>query len=111
MVILKGLPLLVAKISNSRLVPEHYEQREVWHKPTGGTAPLWIRKLVRGDKKFWQPEGDDICVTLPVHTKDEETDSHSLHCKVGVRHQVVEVPHNEWYDIGEAPMYVLDIRA
>jgi len=110
MVILKGLPFLVAKISNNRLVPEHYEKREIWHKPTGVIAPLWMRKLARGDKKFWLPErdvpegnmleGDVIHITLPTHTIDEKvTDSPSLHEVAGVRHQIVEVPHNKKYDV------------
>jgi hypothetical protein len=105
MVILKGLPFLVAKISNNRLVPEHYEQREIWHKPTGVIAPLWMRKLARRDKKLWLPEGDvpegDVVhITLPTHTKDEKkTDSDSLHEMAGVRHQIVEVPHDKKYDV------------
>ena len=100
MVILKGLPFLVAKISNGRLVPEHYEEREIWHKPTGVIAPLWMRKLARGDKKFWLPEGDHIHITLPTHTEDGKgTDGHSLPGTVGVHHQIVEVPHDKKDDI------------
>jgi len=105
MVILKGLPFLIAKISNNRLVPEHYEKREILHKPTGVIAPLWMRRLARGDKKFWlpdrdMPEGDVIHITLPTHTVDEKvTDSPSLHEVAGVRHQIVEVSHNGKYDV------------
>ncbi len=99
MVILKGFPFLVAKISNSRLVPDHYEQREIWHKPTGAIVPLWIRKLVREDKtkEFGMPEGDVIHITLPTHTK--ETDGCSPNEVVGVRLQIVEVPHDKLYDV------------
>ena len=94
MVILKGLPVLIAKISNNRLVPENFERRETWQKQAGGLAPLWLRKLARGDKKFWLPEENDIRVTLPTHTKDEkENDSRSSqHDMIGVCHQIVEVP-------------------
>lgn len=100
MVILKGLPFLVAKISNTSLVPEHYEEREIWHMPTGIIAPLWMRKLARGDKKFWLPEGDHIQIVLPTHTEDGKgTDGHSLHGIVDIRHQIVEVPHNKKDDI------------
>jgi AGZA family xanthine/uracil permease-like MFS transporter len=100
MVILKGIPLLIAKISNNRLVPEQFERREIWHTPAGGSAPLWMRKLARGDKKFWLPEEDDILVTLPAHTKvSKETNSHLSHEKVMVRHQIVEVPRDGKYDV------------
>lgn len=74
MVILKGLPLLIAKISNNRIVPEDFENREMWHKPAGGFAPLWMRKLARGDKKFWLPE-DDIPSALPTYTKGDSPSS------------------------------------
>jgi AGZA family xanthine/uracil permease-like MFS transporter len=90
MLILKGLPTLIAKISNNRLVPENFERRETWHKPAGSITPLWLRKLARGDKKFWLPE---VQVTLSTHTKDESaTGSRSSHEKIEVRHQIVEVP-------------------
>ncbi len=78
MFILKGLPLLVSIISKDRLVPEDFERREIWQKPTGGFAPLWMRKLASGNKKFWQSE-DNIPAALPTHTK--ETDSHSSNGK------------------------------
>jgi len=109
MFILKGLPLLVAKISNNRLVPGDFERREVWQKPTGGFAPLWMRRLARGDKRFWLPE-DGMAAALPTHTK--ETDSHSSNAKVtkdtpslhspppaGLHHPTDEDPHDEKHDI------------
>lgn len=102
MVILKGLPFLVDKISNGRFVPEHYEQREIWHMTTGPIAPLWIRKLVCRDKtkECGVPEGDVLHITLPTHTKDEkENGSRSSHEMAGVHHQIVEVPRNNRYDV------------
>jgi len=67
---LKGLPLLVAKVSNNRVVSEDFEKYELWQKLAGGFAPLWMRKLARGDKKLWLPDGD-IPSALPTHTKDD----------------------------------------
>lgn len=100
MVILKGLPALIAKISNNRIVPENFERRETWQKPAGGIAPLWLRKLARGDKKFWLPEENDIRITLSTHIKDEnETDRRLSHEKNGVRHQIVEAPNDQKYDV------------
>jgi len=108
MVILKGLPLLVAKISNNRLVPKDFEHRETWHKPAGGFAPVWMRRLASGDKKFWLPE-DDTPAALPTHTKDaKETDSRSSKQEVpplhspppaGLHHHTDEDPHDEKYDV------------
>jgi hypothetical protein len=114
MFILKGLPFLVAKISKNRLVPEDFEHREIWRKPSGGFAPPWMRRLARGDKRFWLPE-DEVPATLPTHTKDgKETDSRSSHEKitekdvppplhspppVGVHHHPVEVLHDENHDV------------
>jgi len=78
MAILKGLPILVAKVSNNRLVPENFEQREILHMRTGELVPLWMRKLARGDKTVWLPTDNVILVTLPTHTKGEkDTNSHS----------------------------------
>jgi AGZA family xanthine/uracil permease-like MFS transporter len=109
MLILKGLPLLVAKISNNRLVPGDFERREIWQKPAGGFAPLWMRRLASGDKRFWLPK-DDIPAALPTHTK--ETDSRSSNGKVakevvplhspppaGLPHPTDEDPHDEKHDI------------
>ena len=102
MVILKGLPFLIAKISNGRLVPEHYEQREIWQRTTGPIAPLWMRKLVCGDKTkdFAMPDDDVLHITLPTRTKDEkENGSRASHEMAGVRHQIVEVPRDRRYDV------------
>jgi len=111
MFILKGIPLLVAKISNNRLVPNGFENREIWHKPAGGFVPLWMRKLARGDNKFWLPE-DDVPTTPSTHK--QETFSGSSHEKTAenvrpaslhtlppaeVVHQTAEVPHNEQYGV------------
>ena len=109
MFILKGLPLLIATISKNRFVPGDFERREIWQKPTGGFAPLWMRRLASGDKKFWLPE-DDVPSGLPTHTK--ETDSHSsngqmtkdvspLHSPppAGLHQHPEEGPHNEKHDI------------
>ena len=81
MFILKGLPLLIATISKNRLVPGDFERREIWQKPTGGFAPLWMRRLASGNKRFWLPE-DDIPAALPTHTKEKDTDSHSSNGKM-----------------------------
>ena len=99
MVILKGFPFLVAKISNNRLVPENFEHSETWHRRAGGFAPLWMRKLAHGDKKFWRPE-DEVRVALPIPTKDgKETDSPSSQEKnVGISHQIIEISHDKKYD-------------
>jgi len=113
MFILKGLPLLVGKLSNNRLVPEHFEHREIWHKPAGGFVLPWMRKLTREDKKFWLPE-DDTPATLPIPAKDEkETYSRSSHDKVSKNdlpspshplspagvHKAVETTQNEKYEV------------
>lgn len=114
MFILKGLPLLIAKLSNNRLVPDRFEHRDVWHKPAGGFALPWMRELAQGDKKFWLPDRNTPA-TLPTPTKDgKETYSgsshekrsendppspaHSLPPPPGV-HQFVEGTHNERYDV------------
>ena len=109
MFILKGLPLLVAKISNGRFVPEDFEKRETWQKPAGGFAPPWMRRLARGDKKFWLPE-EGSPSALPTYTKDDsrssddgkvaETDVppplHSV--PLGAHHHIDENPHDEKHD-------------
>ena len=110
MVILKGLPLLVAKISNGHFVPENFENREGWQKPAGGFAPLWMRRLARGDRRFWLPE-DGIPSALPSYTKDDSRSSdngnvaekdvppplHSLPL-AGVHHHIDEDPRDEKHD-------------
>ena len=110
MFILKGIPLLIARISNNRLVPRDFEHREIWHKPAGGFAPLWMRKLARGDKKFWLLE-DDVPPTLSTPSRDGTktqggssqgmiTDlPPSLHSlpPAGTHHQAPEAP--EKYDV------------
>jgi hypothetical protein len=114
MFLLKGLPLLVAKISNNRFMPEDFERREIWKRPSGGFAPPWMRRVASGDTKFWLAE-DDIPAALPTHTKDgEETNSRSSHEKmtkedvppplhspppVGAHHHISEAPNDEKYDV------------
>ena len=113
MFILKGLPLLIAKLSNNRLVPDRFEHRDIWHKPAGGFALPWMHKLAHGDKKFWLPDRATP-VTHPTPTGNgNETFGGSSHEKMAENdlpssldslppagvHQAVEGTHNGKYDV------------
>ncbi|KIM32264.1 hypothetical protein M408DRAFT_326887 [Serendipita vermifera MAFF 305830] len=69
MIILKGIPWGLNKISGGRIQPPNYEDREDWGFPSGGLAPMWAKKLAKGDKKFW--EADEDSVDLPRHHQEE----------------------------------------
>lgn len=34
------------------------DRREEWSLPEGGLRPVWLRKLMEGDKRFWVVDGD-----------------------------------------------------
>ena len=78
MVFLKGLPVVIAKISNNRLVPGNFERRETLAKASGwNCAPVAAQARARR-QEVSLPEENEIRITLPAHTKDEkENDSRS----------------------------------
>lgn len=48
--------------------------KEEWNAPTGGIVPLWIRKVIRGDRRFWV---DDLEEASPRNSADDEEGSGS----------------------------------
>jgi len=61
-----------------------------------------MRKLARGDKKFWLPE-DDIPSALPTHTKDDSrsSDNEKLAGEdvPPAHHHIDENPHDEKHEV------------
>ncbi|RDB22033.1 hypothetical protein Hypma_010878 [Hypsizygus marmoreus] len=46
-VLINGIPLLIRKITNDRIIPPtYYEESEEWVIPPGGVVPPWILKLL-----------------------------------------------------------------
>ncbi|TVY44792.1 putative xanthine/uracil permease [Lachnellula occidentalis] len=58
---------IIAKVSQGRIVPPNYEQKDYWtYKVRGGLLPQWLKRLCRGKKDFWRDWDFDA----------EEMDSH-----------------------------------
>ncbi|KAF8714707.1 xanthine uracil permease, partial [Rhizoctonia solani] len=59
-VLLNTLPWAIRRLSGRRISPPGYEdEREPWSIPDDGLLPLWMRKLARGDRRFWTDDGDE----------------------------------------------------
>jgi adenine/guanine/hypoxanthine permease len=52
-VIINGVALIIRKSSGGRILTHEWDRSEKWVMPVGGFVPLWMRRLARGDKKFW----------------------------------------------------------
>ncbi|CAE6519076.1 unnamed protein product [Rhizoctonia solani] len=53
-VLLNTLPWAIRRLTGRRISPPGYEdEREPWGLPEDGLLPLWMRKLARGDRRFW----------------------------------------------------------
>ncbi|KAG8756926.1 hypothetical protein FRC12_010433 [Ceratobasidium sp. 428] len=58
-VLLNTLPWAIRRLTGRRISPPGYEdEREAWEIPEDGLLPLWIRKLARGDRRFWTDDDD-----------------------------------------------------
>ncbi|KAG9091864.1 hypothetical protein FRC06_000349 [Ceratobasidium sp. 370] len=58
-ILLNTLPWAVRRLSGRRISPPGYEdEREAWAIPEDGLLPLWMRKLARGDRRFWVDDDD-----------------------------------------------------
>jgi len=58
--LINGTALALSSISGGRIVPTgYYTDREEWIYPEGGVIPAWLRRLGRGDKKFWMGDVED----------------------------------------------------
>jgi hypothetical protein len=63
-IILNTLPWGIRKLTGRRISPPGYEdEREEWAIPEDGLVPLWMRKIARGDKRFWADDGEEDYVT------------------------------------------------
>lgn len=61
-ILLNTLPWAIRRITGRRISPPGYEdEREPWGLPEDGLLPLWMRKLARGDRRFWVD--DDLAYT------------------------------------------------
>jgi len=58
-ILINGITWIIKELSGGTIVPVgYYNQREEWSLPDGGLRPVWLRKLMAGDKRFWVDEGD-----------------------------------------------------
>ncbi|KAG8692324.1 hypothetical protein FRC08_009856, partial [Ceratobasidium sp. 394] len=58
-ILLNTLPWAIRRLSGRRISPPGYEdEREPWSIPEDGLLPLWMRKLARGDRRFWVDDDD-----------------------------------------------------
>jgi len=68
--LLNGIPYLLRKVSGNRISPPGYEtDRDEWTIPEDGLLPLWMRKVIKGDRRFWEDNSD---VDLD-HTRSQGT--------------------------------------
>ncbi|CAE6451696.1 unnamed protein product [Rhizoctonia solani] len=79
-VLLNTLPWAIRRLSGRRISPPGYEdEREPWSIPEDGIFPLWMRKLARGDRRFWTDDEDynfgDNNSVRSRKTADEGADS------------------------------------
>lgn len=61
--------------------------REEWSLPSGGLLPLWLRKLIRGDRRFWID--DTEAGRLSYYDQQRQLDLQMS----GQHHVMVENPH------------------
>ncbi|KAJ1305004.1 hypothetical protein OPQ81_000047 [Rhizoctonia solani] len=77
-VLLNTLPWAIRRLTGRRISPPGFEdEREPWSIPDDGLVPLWMRKIARGDRRFWTDDesyGDDHSVRSRK-TIDEGIDS------------------------------------
>ncbi|CAE6466020.1 unnamed protein product [Rhizoctonia solani] len=77
-VLLNTLPWGIRRLTGGRISPPGFEdEREPWGLPEDGLLPLWMRKLARGDRRFWTDDesyADDHSVRSHK-TIDEGVDS------------------------------------
>ncbi|CAE6412824.1 unnamed protein product [Rhizoctonia solani] len=77
-VLLNTLPWGIRRLTGGRVSPPGFEdEREPWGLPEDGLLPLWMRKLARGDRRFWTDDesyADDHSVRSRK-TIDEGVDS------------------------------------
>ncbi|KAL2121777.1 hypothetical protein VTJ04DRAFT_2232 [Mycothermus thermophilus] len=53
--LINTLVWIVEKASGGRIVPPNKDEKEPWSwRVEGGFAPTWMRKVAKGDVKFWQ---------------------------------------------------------
>lgn len=58
-VLLNTLPWAIRRLSGRRISPPGYEdEREPWAIPEDGLMPQWMRKLARGERRFWVDDDD-----------------------------------------------------
>ncbi|KAG9043736.1 hypothetical protein FS842_001731 [Serendipita sp. 407] len=95
MIILKGIPYALNKVSKGRIQPPNYDDREDWGVPSGGLAPQWAKKLAKGDKRFWVADNDELA--LPRHSGEtgksgNENQAHSRSASVDEKIQEKDSP-------------------
>lgn len=44
-ILLNGIPWLIRKISNDRILPANYGSAESWVIPPGGIVPIWMKTV------------------------------------------------------------------
>lgn len=53
-ILLNTLPWGIRKLTGRRISPPGYDdERDPWAIPDDGLVPLWMRKIARGDRRFW----------------------------------------------------------
>lgn len=69
---------IIAKISQGRIIPPNYEQKDYWtYKVRGGLIPGWLKRLCRGKKDFWRDWDFDA----------EDLNSHDSTYAMGKQHR------------------------
>ncbi|KAJ7124929.1 permease family-domain-containing protein [Mycena epipterygia] len=79
--VLNGIPWVITRLTNGRIVPPNLDMSEEWVVPPGGMIPFWIRKLTGNVQ-----EDDDTGVPLEVRghpsndsdARSEKTDDVSM---------------------------------
>ncbi|QRV92927.1 xanthine/uracil permease [Ceratobasidium sp. AG-Ba] len=57
--LLNTLPWAIRRLTGRRISPPGFEdEREPWSIPEDGLLPQWMRKLARGDRRFWVDDED-----------------------------------------------------
>jgi len=53
-ILLNTLPWGIRKLTGRRISPPGYDdERDPWAIPDDGLVPLWMRKIAKGDRRFW----------------------------------------------------------
>ncbi|KDN48908.1 hypothetical protein RSAG8_02261, partial [Rhizoctonia solani AG-8 WAC10335] len=78
-ILLNTLPWAIRRLTGRRISPPGYEdEREPWALPEDGLIPRWMRKLARGDRRFWADDDDSYADDHSVRSRktiDEGVDS------------------------------------